>query len=298
MKLNAIKTALTSRLGRQVLVAQKHSPHIMFAAGVVGVAVTVVLASRATLKLEEVLNEHEDLTHKAEVAKNSNLPNYTDTDYRKDMAIVYTRTSTKILRLYLPAIVIGVASVGALSGAHIVLNRRNVALTAAYAAMEKGFREYRRRVVEAYGEDKDQEFRYGLVDKEIVEETDEGPVVTTMKAVNGKHVSVYAKFFDELSPSWVENMDYNRMFVQCQQNYANDLLRARGHVFLNEVYTMLGIPHTKEGAVVGWVKGNGDGFIDFGVFRNSEYMGLEFVNGNAPGILLDFNVDGVIYDKI
>lgn len=299
MKLKNFSNIITSKLGRQVLLAQKHSPHLLFAAGVVGVVGTVILASRATLKLEEVLGEHEDLTHKAEIARTSNLPNYTEADYKRDMVLVYTKTTTKILRLYAPSIVTGVAAICALSGAHFVLNRRNVALTAAYAAVEKGFREYRRRVVEEYGEEKDREFRYELENKEIVEETDEGPVVKTVKTLVGKGASPYAFFFDQLSPSWNNNFEYNAMFLRSQQNYANDLLNARGHVFLNEVLSMLGIPHTKAGAVVGWLKGGeGDGFVDFGVFRNNEQRGMEFVRGDAPGILLDFNVDGIIYDKI
>jgi hypothetical protein len=295
----SLSNVLTSKVGRQILHLQKHSPTILFAAGVVGVVGTVVLASRATLKLEEIVIDHEVMAGKAEIVRDSQeYPEYTEAAYKKDLVLLYMKTSAKVLKLYAPAIVIGAASIAALSGAHLVLNRRNVGLTAAYAALEKGYQEYRKRVVDQYGDDKDRELRYGLQDKEIVEEDEHGAVVTTVKALSSGEQSIYARFFDELSPSWERNMDYNRLFVQCQQNYANDLFRARGHVFLNEVYAMLGIPHSKEGAVVGWVKGHGDDFIDFGVFRNNEYRGMEFVNGEAPGILLDFNVAGVIYDKI
>ena len=88
------------------------------------------------------------------------------------------------------------------------------------------------------------------------------------------------------------------MFLNGQQNFANDLLQARGHVFLNEVYDMLGIPRSQAGAVVGWVKEFGDGYVDFGIFDGKTSQARSFVNGEERNILLDFNVAGVIYDLI
>jgi hypothetical protein len=64
---------------------------------------------------------------------------------------------------------------------------------------------------------------------------------------------------------------------------------------------MLGIDRSKAGSVVGWVitkEGTGDNFIDFGVFDGDNPRARDFVNGREGSILLDFNVDGVIYDKI
>jgi hypothetical protein len=86
------------------------------------------------------------------------------------------------------------------------------------------------------------------------------------------------------------------MFLQCQQNYFNQQLKARGHVFLNEIYDAIGLERSKAGTIVGWVTdGNGDGYIDFGMFEDAS---RRFINGIEPSILLDFNVDGVIYDLI
>ena len=89
------------------------------------------------------------------------------------------------------------------------------------------------------------------------------------------------------------------LFLRTQQNYANDLLKARGHLFLNEVYSMLGIPHTSAGAIVWWTIGaGGDNYVDFGIFTRDSQVVREFVNGYERSILLDFNVDGVIWDMI
>jgi hypothetical protein len=99
-----------------------------------------------------------------------------------------------------------------------------------------------------------------------------------------------------MNPNWQKNSEHNKLFLKCQQSYANDMLQARGHVFLNEVYSWLGLEHSKAGAVVGWViNSDGDNFVDFGIFDPGN---SRFVNGQERSILLDFNVDGVIYDKI
>jgi hypothetical protein len=300
MNIKALRNVVTSKLGRQVLTVQKHSPTLLFAAGVVGVGATVFFACRATLKVEDVLEEHshaKDMIDRA--ADDIRVQDYSEEDKRKDQILLYMRTTGRLFKLYAPAIVLGTLSVAALTGAHTTLSRRNVALTAAYAALEKGFREYRARLIGEYGEDKDREFRYGAREIEIIEETDKGPKTSMVKRVDVNGASVYARFFDEVSPNWTRTPEYNFLFVRCQQNYANDLLHARGHVFLNEVYDMLGLERSKAGAVVGWVIGDhGDNFVDFGVFNGSSPKARDFVNGHEGSILLDFNVDGVIYDKI
>jgi uncharacterized protein DUF6353 len=306
VNLKSLKNAVTSRVGRQLLTANKHSPKILFAAGIVGFGVTVVLASRATLKLDEILDKHSDGVDAAKTLKAREVEEYTEQDYRKDLVVIHTQLLVRLAKVYGPAVVMGLASVAALTGSHVVLNRRYLGVTAAYAGIEKAYNEYRKRVAAEFGEEKETELRLGLVEKEIVDEDENGTVVKTVKGLVGKHTtSPYAVFFDESSSNWNREWGYNQMFLRCQQNWLNDLLNARGHVFLNEVYEALGLPHTKAGAVVGWIKPDncqdecGDGYIDFGVFRaGGEWKGLHFINGNERSILLDFNVDGVIYDKI
>lgn len=299
MSLKAIKNKVTSKVGRQILIAQKNSPGVLFAVGAVGVGATVVLACRATLKMEEVLAEAEKNQQQIFNAQALETEDYSEDDAQKDRVNNRVQTAVKITKLYAPAAILGIISIGALTGSHVLLTRRNVALTAAYAALDKGFKEYRERVVSELGKEKDEEFRYGMVEREIAVDTDEGVAVKTVKTFgksNGR--SIYARIFDEYSQNWDPTKSYNQMFIQAQQNYANDKLRATGHLFLNEVYDMLGLPRSKEGAVVGWVKGNGDNYVDFGVFNGNTFMGQQFVNGDEKSIWLDFNVDGVVWDKI
>lgn len=273
--------------GRTQLIIQKNAPHILFAAGVIGGVVSTYLACRATLKVSDTLDEIKENVNNVENIKTS-VPNYSETDRRKDLAYVYTRGGLELVKLYGPAVLVGTLSITALTGSHVQLSRRNTALMAAYAALQEAYYNYRARVREEIGEERELAIYQAHETKTI-----EGKKVKTWDP--NRH-SMYAVFFDEYSPNWEKDPELNRLFIQCQQTYANNLLKSRGHVFLNEIYDMLGVNRTKAGAVVGWVIGHdGDNFIDFGIF---EPENSRFVNGIERSILLDFNVDGVIYDKI
>jgi len=297
MNLATMKTAITSTVGRQLLNTQKNSPTILFAGGIVGVVATAILASKATLELEDILDEAE-ANH--EIANTLVSPNYSDQDRQSDHVKIKLQTAVKIGKLYAPAVGVGILSVAALTGSHVVLSRRNAAVMAAYSALDKGFNEYRSRVRDELGDEKDLEFRHGT---ETVTETVEGkngkPKTVEHKVIKPGMPSVYARYFDEQSSQWQREPEYNRIFLDCQQNWANDKLRAQGHLFLNEVYDMLGLSRSKAGAVVGWVIGHdGDNYVDFGIFKPDDPRGRMFVNGDERTTLLDFNVDGVIYDLI
>jgi hypothetical protein len=288
-----VPAAVTMKIARSALLTQKNSPGILLGAGVVGMVGSTVLACRATLKVDTVLDEAK---HKLNTARTLQHDDYSETDRQKDVTLIYVQTSVKVAKMYAPAIIVGGLSIAALTRSHDILTKRNAALTAAYAALDKGFTEYRARVVEKYGEEQDRDFRYGTEQVEITE----GKKKKMVTRVGPGDPSIYARFFDKSSSSWSKEPEYNLLFLKCQQNYANDLLRSRGHVFLNEVYDMIGVPRSKAGSVVGWLltsDGSTDNFVNFGVFDDKE-RARDFVNGYEGSILLDFNVDGVMYDRI
>ena len=281
-------------LARQVLKLNAQSPQLLFGAGVLGMVGSTVLACQATLKLEKVLDEG---ASKLETARTLEHREYSEKDRSNDLRIIKIQTGTKIVKLYAPAVGLGVVSIAALTKSHNILTTRNAALMAAYGALEKGFDEYRRRVVEKYGEEEDRNFRYGSREVDVVD--DKGKVNKVLR-VGDDIPSVYARFFDPTSTSWNKNPDYNFVFLRSQQNWANDLLKIRGHVFLNEVYDMLGLERSKAGSVVGWILIGEyrDNYIDFGLFDGDDQAARDFVNGREGSVLLDFNVDGVIWDKL
>jgi hypothetical protein len=284
VKLNVSKyipKKMTKIAGRSVLKAKKNSPHILFGLGVTGVIGGTVLACRATLKLERHVTAFEE-----EVTENKEHAN------GQDMAYIYGKHTGKIVALYAPAVAVGGLGLICLTGSHVQLTKRNGALTVAYAGMLRAYDEYRSRVRDEVGEEKEVEIFHGVhSEKTIVN----GKAVE-VKTVDVNKLSQYTRIFDESNANYVKDAEINRVFIQCQQNYFNHLLQVRGHVFLNEVYQHLGFEHSRAGSIVGWaINKNGDNYIDFGLF---EAHSARFVNGDERAIVLDFNVDGVIWDLI
>lgn len=274
-----------------MLVTKKNSPHLFFAAGLAGVVAGTILACRATLKLDDTLDEIQNDFQTVRGLHDGidRRPEYSDHEYHKDLGYVYTRSAVKLGKLYGPSVIVGTISIAALTGSHVQLARRNTALMITLSAVSKAFDEYRIRVQEEIGEEREREIRHAVT-KQAVEIDGKKQLVK----VADSDASPYAKSFDSSNQHWEGNSEYNRIFIQCQQNYLNHQLNARGHVFLNEAYDHLGLERTPAGAVVGWVRnGDGDGYIDFGLFESFNHLSIYDQN-----FILDFNVDGVIYDKI
>lgn len=292
---------------------KKHSPEILVGVGVVGIVAGAVLACKATLKVEEVLDDSKEKIDKIKAANETGETEaglvYTEDDYKKDITIVYTQTGVELFKLYAPAVGLGVLGITAIIGGHRILHKRNVALAAAYTAVDKSFKEYRGRVIERFGEELDKELKYNIKSKEIEEvvvneDGTEQAVKKTVNVVDENDISSYseyAKFFDDGCTGWSKDPEYNLKFLRMQERYATNKLRSKGYLFLNEVYEMLGIPVTAAGQVVGWIYNEkepiGDNFVDFGIYNVHRESNRNFVNGYERTILLDFNVDGNIIDK-
>lgn len=300
-KLEALKSVVTSRAGRQILTLQKHSPTILFGVGIVGVVATAVLASRATLKLDDALGDHRaDMNDINRISKQGTLP---EEEVQKLKVLTYVKTTHRIMKLYGPAVGVGALSIVALTGSHHIMSKRNAGLAAAYSAVDKAFGNYRARVQEDLGEDADRDFMYGRETRETTTVNKSGveKVKTTVHADSEAGPSMYAVLFGrDYTQSWSPEVGNNIMLLKAQQNYANDRLRAKGYLFLNDVYEALGLPRTSAGQVVGWVMGNGDDYVDFGIFdkQDMSVRQMEFFTGVNDAIWLDFNVDGVVYDLI
>ena len=310
MKKAELMKNVTRTFHRTGLKLKKYSPEIFVGACIVGVVASTVMACKATTKIDEVLAEQKENIEKTKsyVEEHGYSEKYTKEDHKKDLTIFYSRSALDLAKLYAPSVVLGTVSIAMIISGHHILRKRNVALAAAYATVEKGFKEYRGRVVERFGEELDKELRYNIKAKEVEEivkdeETGEEKVVKkTVNVADPGEYSIYAKFFDDGCTGWTKDPEYNLMFLKDQQRYANDLLQSKGHLFLNEVYDMLGIPRTKAGQAVGWIYDEknpvGDNFVDFGMYDMYNEKARDFVNGYERTILLDFNVDGNILDMI
>lgn len=300
-----IPNAVTVKLARQLLVIKRNSPAIMFGGGVAMGVVATVKACQATLQVDDVLKNAEVANARITKAHVEHPDAYGLDSVQHDRRLVKVHVARDLTKLYAVPVTLGVVSIGLLTGAHVALTKRNVALAAAYAGLDKIFNEYRGRVRNELGEEKDQEFRYGVKLKEIVEETDQGHEVKTVKRVGleGRE-SMYAKLFDRNSQNWDERDEYNRHFLWMQQCFFNNRLQAKGHLMLNDVYDDLGLPRTTAGAVVGWVKGGnglttaGDGYIDLGCFNQETQEIKNFMRGDDGAVWIDPNVDGEVYKML
>ncbi len=292
-----IPESITRTISRQALVTRKHSPHIMFVGGVAGVVTSAVLACRATLKLHDKLDHFkDDLEQTKHAYYNPEFIMHRDrslVDHRKELTYVYIKNTAVLAKLYGPAIVVGTVSIGLLTGSHVTLAKRNTALAAAYTGLAEGLAAYRDRVREEVGDDKEQQLFTGVEIVKLKDGTSE------LKIADPAHkLSPYSRWFDQSNPNWQKTAEMNRWYINIQQIQLNDRLKARGHVFLNEVYDELGLTHTPEGAITGWLyppREGHDGFIDCGVYASSN---ADYHFGGEHQILLDFNVDGQIWDQI
>ena len=310
MKVKEIINSVSYNAHRIGFKIKKASPEIMVVAGVIGVVTSTVMACKATTKVNDILEETRKQVDDVHNVLDSDViteEEYNNDDAKKDLAIIYTQTGVKLIKLYAPSVIVGALSITGILASHKILKKRNVALTAAYATIDRSFKEYRGRVVERFGKELDRELRYNIKAQEIEEKTvdkdgNETVEKKTISVVDPNMYSDYARIFDNGSMGWTKDPEYNLMFLKLQQNQANDRLRAQGYLFLNDVYDMLGIPRTKAGQIVGWIYDEdnpvGDNFVDFGIYDIYNEKACDFVNGRERSIVLDFNVDGNILDMI
>ena len=314
MKKNEIMKSVGLTFNKIGFQIQKKSPELLVAAGIAGVVVSAVMACKATIKASEVAEETKetiDEIHEIEEQGVTRAGNaYSADDAKKDLTTTYLQTGVKYAKLYAPSVILGAASITCIVASHRVLKKRNIALAAAYTTLDKSFKEYRGRVMERFGEQVEKEIRYNIKAKEIkktvVDETgkkEKVKEVVDTPAVDGwdpSQYSPYARRFDETHPNWTKNPEMNRFYLKARQAQANDMLKARGHLFLNEVYDMMGFPRTKAGAVVGWLYDPkrpelGDSYVDFGMYEIQEGEDFE---SYVKSYILDFNVVGDITNDI
>ena len=311
-----MNTGLKLRVNRAMFKLKAASPKIMVIGGAIGVVGTVVLASKATLKADKIVRKaKEDIKKCHDLAEDEDVTEYTEEDEKNDIRIITIQTGVKIVKVYAPAFILGTMSLTSILASHHMMDKRNIALGAAFTTLNDSYKKYRKRVIEKYGETVDREMKHGIkaethTEKVVDENGKESEVVKTDFVVKPSDISGYARFFEEYTKdnrtgetrrnrNWKKNNEYNIMFLKNTEQTLNDMLRSKGHVFLNEAYDLLDLPRTQEGQIVGWVydleNPVGDNYVDLGLYAdNLSYS--DYVNGFDPAILLDFNVDGNIWE--
>lgn len=301
---------VTRTLGKAGLKLRKHSPEILLISGIVGVVVSAVMACKASTKVGSVVEDTkekvEDIHERLENS-NDEKSDYTEEDSKKDLSIVYLKSGLSFAKLYAPAVILGTLSIFSILASNNIMKKRNIALAAAYATIDNSFKDYRKRVVDRFGEEIDRQLKYNItpveVEKKVVDENgEEKTVKEVVETIDSDKPSDYARFFDDLNEYCKKDPYYNKLFLQSVERSCNDQLRAKGYLFLNTVYRELGFDEIPEGQYLGWIYDPEDptchNCVDFHLYDIENKAGRKFINGNEYAVLLDFNIDGDILSQM
>lgn len=293
---------------------KKASPTIMIVGAAIGGVTATVLACKATIKAQDILTEHNAQVESIHTTKQlSEGETYTEKDYKSDITTTYVQTGLKLAKVYAPAVTLGAVSLGCMFGSHHIMSKRNASLTAAYIALDKAFEEYKSRVSDRFGSRVQEELEHNIKAVELESKsTNEQGVEETIKEYKDiamQHTSPYTCIFDETVDTWQPDNMLNRNYLFLMEQAANKRLRTQGHLFLNDVLASLGTHggvtlKTPEGQIVGWIYDPNDptrqNHVDFGVtnyVKGDEALN-SFINGGERSVMLRFNCDGPIIDKI
>lgn len=290
---------------------KKASPTIAVAGGVVIGIVGTVEACKATLKVDQVLDQAKaDVKKIHETAENPQYAEvYTQKDMHRDLAVTYVKTAIGFTRLYGKAIACGAVSIALIFSGHRALLKRAAALGATVTILSESFKRYRANVTEQYGEEAERDI-YNGVRKERVEEVITDPetgkekkVKTDIKVVEETRMaSPYAVCFDSSNPNYrKDDLAFCVDFLTDTQTYLNQKLQRQGWIFLNEARMALGFKPVPEGQVVGWIYNDKDPnyscYIDLGIDHIDREDVRNFLNGYERTFVIDFNVDGPIIEN-
>lgn len=283
----------------------KHAPTILSVTASAGVIATGYLAWKAGTRFEDV--EGRDWDRRKECLKNAdNIPDEDVPKIERKNRILFILDT---VRTVAPAAIVGAATITMIYFSNSISKKRLAAMGAAYATLQTAFDGYKRTMVEALGKESVDKIlkpklpNVGKSAEEILSSDNKSDAADVSDAVVNslKALSPYARIIaEESSTCWDPNEDYTSQNLAAVQLWANRRLERKGHLFLNEIFDQLGLSRTREGAVVGWLKnGEGDGYVSFGDFDASIYrVPSDDYTRVDSNFIVDFNVDGVIWDRI
>lgn len=314
----SIKETIIRQTSMGLLKVRKYAPEILTAGAILSGGAALGFTVKQTLTVQPCFSPYIELKEKVAEHKENvrfvheefeahkdepdfpvkELPpdEYTPEKELNDKMIVSCQVAINILKHYTVPLMLAGLSTACVLGLYKVWKARYTAVVAAYTGLQSMYERYKNVVKEKFGEETEKEVTALAIDRDVETKKD---LQTGKKIRQYKQGSQYARIFDEMSCYYKRTPGENLSFLQRQQALANNMLKINGSLFLNEVYDMLGFPRTQAGSVVGWVHQYGrDHEVDFGFWDLDNVDKRAFINGWEKSVLLDFNVDGVIYDLI
>lgn len=291
--LTSAKTVISSVSSRMSFTLNQNAPSICLAVGIGGVVAAGIIACVQTLKvpamIEDVQEQEQKLKETADKTVEVVDGDIVDEDEKEtaladDIRKMRLTTGVAIAKLYIPAIIIATCGFCLIVHSHYQMAARNVALYGAYLALQKEFDEYRENVKERFGEDVDKQLRFNVNPDKIREQL-EGEADTPSTAL----IEARTRFlFDENnSDLYQKNMEYNIHLISIAEHNLNHLLRANGHIFVNEALAELHLPLIQSGQDNGWIY---DPMVEHKIVLSTYYV----EDDNRGGIWIEMNIDGDI----
>lgn len=203
------------------------SPALLTSIGVTGTIATAYLAGKASFEAAENLNE-EMYERDGTISHGTQLP------VKERVKLVW--------RLYIPAVGMGTITVVAIVAANRVGSRRAAAMASAFAISERFSQEYKDKVIEKLGENKERAIR----DEVAQERVRKNPPRDDGKGyLREGEVLFYEPYTGRYFGSTVETL-------KRAQNDTNYTVLHAGYASLTDFYDNAGIPQTSMSDELGW----------------------------------------------
>lgn len=242
----------------------KRSPEILLGIGIASGITATVLAVKATPKAMELLAEAEKENINRQIKEGVPGPEVKN-------GLPSAQVVKTVWKCYIPAAISGAASIACLLGSHSVNAKRNAALATAYKLSETALNEYREKVVEEIGEDKEKVIR----DKVSQKHLDEKPVSKNEVIITGTGKQLC---YDGISGRYFES---DIQTIRAAVNKINETMVYEMYAALNDFYNEIGLSNTDMGDELGWN-------LDDGLLEIS--YGAMVADDGRPCITLDYHI--------
>lgn len=242
----------------------KRSPEILLGLGIASAITSTVLAVKATPKAMELLAEAEKENINRQIKEGVPGPEVKN-------GLPSAQVVKTVWKCYIPAAISGAASIACLLGSHSVNAKRNAALATAYKLSETALNEYREKVVEEIGEDKEKVIR----DKVSQKHLDEKPVSKNEVVITGTGKQLC---YDGISGRYFES---DIQTIRAAVNKINETMVYEMYAALNDFYNEIGLSNTDMGDELGWN-------LDDGLLEIS--YGAMVADDGRPCITLDYRI--------
>ena len=205
------------------VIVKEHSPQILTALGAAGVVTTTILAVKATPAALEAIREEE-------AHRSIEEPNY----------ILNNKERVQVAwKHYIPAASMGIVTIACVVSANSINLRRNAAILSAYSLTERVFTDYKEKIAQTFGPEKEFEIRQEIAREKATTQHESIVMVGT------EDFLCYDSYCDRWFESTLEK-------IRKAENDVNRDILNEGFASLNDFYTALGLAPNLLGDNVGW----------------------------------------------